>query len=255
MGEKKSPAFQFYPTDWLADGNVSAMSLEEEGAYIRLLSYCWNEGGLPSDMKVLARFCRTTEEHFMEMWERIQKCFVFDGKKFQNPRLKKEREKQKSYSAKMSNNAKIRHQKEKSGDAAAVPKQCRNNAFQSPSPSSPSGEEPPKAPNPEQPGFEKFYELYPKKTTKRESRDYWRDNGLEKLLNTILEGLDAWKISDQWTKDSGTFIPDPIRFLKKARWEDNPAAASKQPKRLSATAVDARAIVPGEARTGGGIVF
>jgi hypothetical protein len=36
----KSPAFQFYPKDFLTDENVRVMSLQERGAYITLLCLC-----------------------------------------------------------------------------------------------------------------------------------------------------------------------------------------------------------------------
>ena len=52
---KKIPAFQFYPADWLSSQRVSLLTLEEEGAYIRLLCYCWKNGELPNDMKQLAQ--------------------------------------------------------------------------------------------------------------------------------------------------------------------------------------------------------
>lgn len=51
----KSPAFQFYPSDWLGSQRVSLMTLEEEGAYIRLLAYCWRHGSLPADPEAVAR--------------------------------------------------------------------------------------------------------------------------------------------------------------------------------------------------------
>lgn len=51
----KSPSFQFYPSDWLASQRVQLMSLEEEGAYVRLLCYCWNHGRIPCDPDRLAR--------------------------------------------------------------------------------------------------------------------------------------------------------------------------------------------------------
>ena len=51
----KSPAFQFYPSDWLGSQRVSLMTLEEEGAYIRLLSYCWQHGSIPADPEAAAR--------------------------------------------------------------------------------------------------------------------------------------------------------------------------------------------------------
>jgi len=45
----RSPAFQFYPQDWLASAKVAEMTLEEEGAYIRLICYCWMTGSIPAD--------------------------------------------------------------------------------------------------------------------------------------------------------------------------------------------------------------
>lgn len=52
---KKIPAFQFYPADWLSSQRVALLTLEEEGAYIRLLCYCWKNGELPNDMEQLAK--------------------------------------------------------------------------------------------------------------------------------------------------------------------------------------------------------
>lgn len=51
----KSPAFQFYPTDWIGSQRVQMMTLEEEGAYIRLLASCWQHGSIPSDPVMAAR--------------------------------------------------------------------------------------------------------------------------------------------------------------------------------------------------------
>lgn len=51
----KSPAFQFYTSDYLGSQRVQMLSLEEEGAYIRLLCYCWQHGSIPSDPEKCAR--------------------------------------------------------------------------------------------------------------------------------------------------------------------------------------------------------
>jgi len=58
MIASKSPAFQFYAADYLADENVQLMTLEEEGAYIRALAYCWREGSIPSDPKSYPDFLK-----------------------------------------------------------------------------------------------------------------------------------------------------------------------------------------------------
>lgn len=50
-----SPAFQHYPKDILADLRVQEMSLAEEGAYRRLIDFCWLNGSIPNDEKRVAR--------------------------------------------------------------------------------------------------------------------------------------------------------------------------------------------------------
>lgn len=50
-----SPAFQFYPADYLGSQRVSLMSLEEEGAYIRLICSCWKHGSIPANPEQIAR--------------------------------------------------------------------------------------------------------------------------------------------------------------------------------------------------------
>lgn len=51
----KSPAFQFYPNDWLGSQRVQMLTLEEEGAYMRLLCFCWQHGSIPADAAQAAR--------------------------------------------------------------------------------------------------------------------------------------------------------------------------------------------------------
>lgn len=51
----KRPAFQFYPGDWLGSQRVSLLTLEEEGAYLRLLASCWQHGSIPADPEKIAR--------------------------------------------------------------------------------------------------------------------------------------------------------------------------------------------------------
>ena len=54
----KSPAFPFNAVDYLSDMNVNLMSFDQQGAYIRLLSYCWIEGSLPKDQGELSKLCK-----------------------------------------------------------------------------------------------------------------------------------------------------------------------------------------------------
>ena len=40
------------------------------------------------------------------------------------------------------------------------------------------------------------------------------------LTNQIVQGVERWKRSEQWTKDDGRFIPYPATFLRGERWNE-----------------------------------
>lgn len=102
--KEKSPAFQMYPKDYLSDLKVQVMSLQEEGAYSRLLMIWWNERGyLPNDdeqlAKIVGKGCTT------EIIRVVKKCFIpdpNDSTKLIQPRLQKEIVKQAEWSKKSS---------------------------------------------------------------------------------------------------------------------------------------------------------
>lgn len=71
------------------------MTLEEEGAYLRLMCYCWREGSIPADpekcLALLMKGGLTTVQRVVEL------CFVEspnDPSRLVHPRLEMEREKQ-----------------------------------------------------------------------------------------------------------------------------------------------------------------
>lgn len=97
---KTPPAFQYYPRDLLCDANVMAMSLEELGAYWKLVSVCWLELGLPGTETGLARLLQIPAARFRKLWPALERCFVLDEQgRYQHPRLNKERAKQDEYRA------------------------------------------------------------------------------------------------------------------------------------------------------------
>jgi len=93
----KTPAFQFYATDYLSDANVQMMTLEEEGAYIRLLCFCWIEGSIPNDPERLARLCKGGSTTLLT---NVLNCFTQDPNdpsRLVHKRLEQEREKQRAW--------------------------------------------------------------------------------------------------------------------------------------------------------------
>jgi uncharacterized protein YdaU (DUF1376 family) len=104
---QRPPAFQFYPADYLSDAEVQLLSLEEEGAYLRALCYCWREGSIPADPEKLARLigkgCTT------ECSQAIARLFQGHPTRpdhLTHPRLDRERTKQEKFRKKMSESGK-----------------------------------------------------------------------------------------------------------------------------------------------------
>ncbi|MEJ7737436.1 MAG: DUF1376 domain-containing protein [Chitinophagaceae bacterium] len=101
----KSPAFQFYPGDWLGSTKISLMTPEQEGAYIRLLCHMWGQDdcSLPKDDTMLSKLSRL-EEKWNENKEIILKCFSEKNGKIFNKRLSDEKKKQNKFRQKQASN-------------------------------------------------------------------------------------------------------------------------------------------------------
>lgn len=72
------------------------MKMDERGVYITLLSYCWNENGLPNSQGELKGLC-DNPENWRKIWRKVGKCFYEKKGKLQNKRLDEERKKQKAW--------------------------------------------------------------------------------------------------------------------------------------------------------------
>lgn len=108
----KSPAFQFYPKDFLCDEEQTLLSLPQVGAYTRLMCHCWLKGSLPPETKELARLCGATAGQMDKFWAGISKCFRqrADGR-WIHPRLEVERKNQAEYRRRQSDAAASRWHK------------------------------------------------------------------------------------------------------------------------------------------------
>jgi len=105
--EKASPAFQFYPKEFLSSSKVMAMSLTERGAYITLLSVEWLDGSLPNSPGGLARILGLSEPRFRKLWGGVlSACFIERDGRLVNARLEDERRKQIAFRQRQSENGK-----------------------------------------------------------------------------------------------------------------------------------------------------
>ncbi len=113
----RSPAFQFYPSDFLSDENVISMTFEERGIYITLLCSCWIQGSIPADPDKIKRLLPGYNGDGIP--EQVMECFIpmedNPGRLVHN-RLEKERLKQGAWKEKCSaggrKSAEIRQKKQ-----------------------------------------------------------------------------------------------------------------------------------------------
>jgi uncharacterized protein YdaU (DUF1376 family) len=122
MAPERSPAFQFYPKDFLSDEKQRELSLAEAGAYIRLICLCWNEGSIPDDCERISRQLGVPKSAMSKLWPAIRKCFKESDQsgRLIHGRLEKERAKQEGYRRRQSDAATRRWNRE--GDATAMPR-------------------------------------------------------------------------------------------------------------------------------------
>lgn len=79
----------------------------------------------------------------------------------------------------------------------------------------------PKPPKGDWPGFDIFWKAYPNKKAKGKARKAWnRIRPNEDLLAEILAAIGKQSRSEQWTNESGKYIPHPTSWLNADCWED-----------------------------------
>jgi len=80
-----------------------------------------------------------------------------------------------------------------------------------------------------EPGYQRFCFTYPRHRlgVKRILHQYWTLNGLEKIASKIIRCVEDHKETDDWTSDSGKWVPGAQKFLEQERWieyTDDPMA-------------------------------
>ena len=69
--------------------------------------------------------------------------------------------------------------------------------------------------------FLKFWECYPKKIGKDAAWKAWiKRNGDRPEISSLIKSLSIHRVSPNWTKESGQFIPNPATWLNQGRWAD-----------------------------------
>jgi hypothetical protein len=77
--------------------------------------------------------------------------------------------------------------------------------------------------------FLTFWMSYPRKVGKGDAWKAWKR--LKPELPTVLKALADQRVSSDWRKDGGVFIPHPATWLNGRRWEDEPRSSASVPPR------------------------
>lgn len=147
MKPSKSPWYPWFPRDFAADEPVMLMSLEQEGAYRRLLDHQWLHGSIPADLGQLAVICKMLPAARMRsVWAGVSRCFeaVEGTDRLVNPRLERVRDTAEEHRERQRQNgskgARKRWQKDgdtngdPTGDAIEVPMAKNSSALPLPIP-------------------------------------------------------------------------------------------------------------------------
>jgi uncharacterized protein YdaU (DUF1376 family) len=73
----KDPAMPFYVNDWLSSAKVTCMTLEQQGAYVRLLCHCWasQNASIPDDDTALAALSGMGQGWLTNGCPVVRECF------------------------------------------------------------------------------------------------------------------------------------------------------------------------------------
>ena len=249
----RPPAFQLYVKDWLTSRKIAVMDLAQVGAYILLLTACWDSDdcSLPDDEKTLATLSRMGEQWFTDASAPVRTCFTPHPKHLghlTNKRLL----------AEFQSLLKFRRAKQRAGHIGGVKSgvtrrnlrvnivetnlkhtldsaSSKTEANRTSSSSSSILKTKSKSAshheglNGHQAGFDIFWSSYPKKRSKGRVERVWAElKPDDVLLGTMLAKLDQAKQTADWMEKRGKYIPHPATWLNAKGWEDDYTTALKE---------------------------
>jgi uncharacterized protein YdaU (DUF1376 family) len=204
---------------------------DQHGAYFLLIGEAWRLGGaLPDDDSLLAAWSLCTPEEWSEMKPVVMAFFSLRRGRWMHDRVRDELAVYEATSRKRKQAGKsggIAKAGNATGNSLANAKQKPTKPEPEPEPESESQGRLPLTPKGEraveglvEKQFEAFWAAYPKKRAKADAQKAFLKALKRATVHDIAKGLKRDKISADWVKDDGKFIPYPASWLNAARWED-----------------------------------
>lgn len=207
----KSPAFQFYASDFLTD--TQSWDVTEVGIYIRLLSNQWVNGSLPKDLIRLSRIAGCTHDEIKKAWVILGFKFLdnIDGTIYNN-KLETVREAQVKFKEKQASNGSKggRPLKDKTQNKPKI--NPNHNPTNNPSKSSSTSSSNTYI----NISYDDFWNMYDKKVGDKDKVIKKWNSLKENDRELIMDYLPLYKQS----KTNKQFRKDPLTFLNSKGWLD-----------------------------------
>lgn len=228
----KMPYFPFYPSDWLSSPRNSVLSLSQQGAYMRLLSYCWVSGdcSLPDDMEKLKLLSglhtdelsdvyqlfiahpslsgRITNKRLHDEWVKAEQISVKRSQASRKPRKR-------GANTCLSNDKQVMTYSDSDSDSDS---EFRMKKEEERTPYSPPTRGALVVVAVYSPDFERFWEAYPNKVGKKAAWRAWQKANDRPPIEEILQAVSRAQRSVQWQRG---YIPNPATWINQGRWLDD----------------------------------
>lgn len=211
-----APAFQFYANDFM--DATRFMEANAVGLYVRCLCIQWTQGGLPNDLRMLAKGVGMDAEEFSRAWPAIEAKFTRgDDGLLRNSRLEVVRARQEEISSKRSEAGKAGAFAKANGQAK---KQQRKVKVKEKVEREEEGEREAEHTSAKVhdailwPSFDDFWNLYDKKRGRPNAEHEWAK--IEQAdREAIMQAVPAYTAAN-----AKQYRKDPERYLKLRTWTD-----------------------------------
>tara|TARA_B110000858_G_C17665979_1_gene409574 strand:+ start:298 stop:915 length:618 start_codon:yes stop_codon:yes gene_type:complete len=178
--------FPFFYNDFKADTNH--LTNEEKWIYMSLLIRMYREGGFVKDLDRLSLTESISVNDYLKVIDKMEVQYSDD----------------KGYHQKRTTQVlmDLRLHQEKSSKGGVKSSEVRRaNSDKS------------------QDDFKRFWSNYPRNEKKVLAEKSWMKQNPD--IDVVLKSLSLFKVSDEWKKDNGKYIPHPSTWLNQRRWEDD----------------------------------
>ena len=210
--------------------DTSHLTMLEDAAYRRMLDVAYaSEKPLPKDQQSIYRLVRARTHAEKLAVDVVLGEFWIEGEGgWHNKRVEEELAKTRSKSAKARGSAEMRWHPKRNANALRT--HCEQDAkAMLPIPNS----QEPRTPLPPSGAFARFWSAWPKssrKASRGKCEQIWARGGCDVIAEQILAHVELMKLSLDWRKESGAYVPAPLVYLNQRRWEgaEAPAPEKKQ---------------------------